>query len=140
MNVPRWFEKELKVINPNYYVTRNNAWRNGGIWEIRLKKDFERSEIVQGKEIQDFEEVIQLHAKNPVMAVFEKLDNLALHELRRRRYLQLKYGSTEIEEIEKRSQQVKEAAGRLSTEMITDGFMKVHRQQMTHQVDMGANA
>ena len=115
MYVPEWFKKELKIIDPTYYVFPNEKYN---YYEIR--KDFHWYNGNEGTE----------HRASPSLANFKLLNNAALDSLRerKRRGLQFErkyYKDKVLREIERENREIREKNKEEALEMMTEGFMKI---------------
>jgi hypothetical protein len=134
MKAPAWFEKELKMIDPRYFLYWNEYY---GYWEIKCRMIFDRTvEIGVDGAWSDGtnhgiteKQVIRSRAENPTIAIHHVLNDGALIALRRRKYLRLKYkhDEDELKEIEEMNREATEKASRMGVEMIADGLIKMDK-------------
>jgi len=133
MNAPEWFLKELEMIDPRYFVAWNEPYR---YWEIKLRLKFDRKIEVEGGAVSDGthhmlteDQVIRYRVENPTIAIEPYLNDLALNNLRRRKYLRLKYKGDfdELNEIAENNRQAEEKAHQLGIELIAEGLMKMDK-------------
>lgn len=132
MKAPAWFEKELKMIDPRYFLLWNELY---GYWEIKCRMIFDRTVEIEGakseweKATRTPVQVIRARAENPTIAIHHVLNDGALIALRRRKYLRLKYkhDEDELKEIEEMNREATEKASRMGVEMIADGLIKMDK-------------
>lgn len=144
MIAEKWFLKELQMIDSRYFVVWNEMY---GYWEIKVRLDCDRKTETVSKEemdvpgvIKNAQEAMRVFAKNPTIAVELRLDDAALNDLRRRKYLRTKYvhNEDEIRDIAYRNKQAEEKASRLGIELIADGLIKLDKieNQRSQTYDM----
>lgn len=124
--IPRWFDKELLIIDPRYYVVRNDGLN---IFEIKVRMDFARK--------MDPGHFIRMH--NPTIAVFERLNDDALNDLRRRKWIAAhRHGGPEAElkEIIARNKEAKRKKIEMGHDQIAEGFMENYKYKRRHTVTM----
>lgn len=132
---PAWFVKELAVVDSTYFLWFNEEY---DYWEVKKKMDFNR------KIDEDVAKNIQLRAraKNPTVAVFRRLNDDAILEMRKRKYLGLKHhrayrDDDYINWIISQNREAKAKKKELADEMIADGAMRWHKARTSHRVDYG---
>lgn len=143
MVAPKWFLKELAMIDTRYFPIWNELY---GYWEIKVRMKVDRtvevpeqlmsgtSDGIHFDHIKSPAEALRWRAENPTVEVGTNLNDRLLNELRRRKYLKLKYkhDDDEIEDILDQNRQAKEKAGRLGFEMVAEGLIKLDKIQ-THR-------
>jgi hypothetical protein len=149
MYVPKWFLRELKIIDPTYFVTWNDEYQ---YFEIRKKMNMEKIVEVPGKEILSGEELhglrrpqlLKITMRNPTVAVFKILNDQALIDMRKRKYIGLKFQRNNdplayLKWIMAQNKEAKAKKEEIAHEMITDGIMKMHKLETSKTFDMGGN-
>lgn len=136
MTPPEWFLKELAVIDSSYFLFFNEEYQ---YWEVKKRMDFNR------KIGENVASNIQLRAraKNPTVAVFKRLNDDAILEMRKRKYLGLKHNRLYREDdyinwIIQQNREAKSKKKELADEMVADGAMRWFKARHSHQVDYGA--
>lgn len=133
MSIPTWFERELKFIDPDYYVFHNPIY---GYYEIKKR-------IEVSRKVDDNGMMKRLRMNNPTLAVFERLNDEALNRLRKRKIEGLKYRGNMMaymDDIVRQNQEAREKKRQLAAEMVTKGLMKIYNWGKTRQYDMGSVA
>jgi len=127
MIVPKWFERELKIIDPRYYPVWNTAWN---YWEIKCRLELSRS--VENPKTINNGEIIKLSLRNPTVAVFQSLSEDSLFQLRKRKYIGLKFhraydgNKAYIEDVLRRNAEAKSKKEELAAELMAEGYMKIY--------------
>ena len=120
MHVPEWFKRELKIIDPTYYVFMNN---NVGYNYYEIRKDFHWFNGTDRTE----------HWASPSLANFKLLNNAALDSLRerKRRGLQFEkkyYEDRLLQEIKRENREIREKNKELALDMMAEGFIRIEDQ------------
>lgn len=127
MVVPKFFERELKLIDPLYFAEWN---ADNEYWEVKRKMTEFHTSQLRG---------ISVKLHNPTVGVFSHLNDKALNELRERKWLRRRYpGKTYLDWILGRAKEAKEKKKQLGLEMAVEGFMKIGNWGKSVQFDMGA--
>ena len=112
MRPPDWFTKDLKIIDPTYYVVFNRKYE---YYEIKKQMNIVRNgELVVVK---------------PTLAVFHKLNERALDNLRQRKHMGLKYGGDPMKYLNYLNELNKEAKKKkqqFAIETMAEGYMRIH--------------
>jgi hypothetical protein len=131
---PKWFEKELSIIDPTYYVWQNPFYR---YYEIKKKIEVDNKIKMNG------ERYARLRLNNPTVAVFEHLNDNALNRLRKRKLegIRLRQNSLAyIQEIERQNKEAQEKKIQLGKEMVAKGLMKIFNWGKSKTYDMKTSA
>ena len=133
-SVPAWFKRELRVLDPRYFVIYNDDFC---YWEVKMKLDFSRKIDLPGSYTSDRTHHVatpasQLRVRmhNPTVAIFEDLNDRAMLELRQRRqaFLSRSPGQDdEVTEIAKRNKEARAKREEVGQQMVVDGFMEDHK-------------
>ena len=75
MTAPKWFLKDLEIIDPTYFPFWNEKM---GYWEMKKKMDIH---YIKGRH--------DYHVVDPTIGVFKELNNNALDNIRYRKQLSL---------------------------------------------------
>ena len=115
---PKWFLRELKIIDPKYFVAYNRRY---DYFEIRWKVHFYKE--VKGKYVE--------HRSQPTLATFRHLNDAALTNLRERKKLgeqfERKHDSNKyLQWIQELNREAKAKKQELALETITEGFMRIY--------------
>lgn len=133
MTAPKWFTEDLKRIDPRFYPSWNEYY---GYWEIKIRADLDLKET----NLRDPNMILHYAAKNPTIAVEKHLTEQLLEDLRRRKYLKMKYGAgrDEFAEMQKRNKEAKAKASALGIELMAEGFIKLDQiaNQRLQRYDM----
>jgi len=129
MNPPRWFVQDLRLIDPTYFPAWNDDYH---YWEIKKKLEVYRKDKDNGKAV---------FLKDPTVAVFETLDMRAVHRLRSRKLVGLKYAGTKkyLKDIERQNREAQAKGRELARDRIAREFMdayKISKRKMFY----GANS
>ena len=135
---PAGFLKQLDCIDPTYFVYFNEEY---GYWEIKKKMDFDRKideDAARNRQI-------RARAKDPTVGVFFRLNDDALLDLRKRKYLGLKHHRANREDdylnwIISQNREAKAKKRQMALEMMAEGMMKMHRMETSHTVVYGSKA
>lgn len=124
MHVPAWFKKELRWLDPTYYITLDESC---GDYEIRKDVTF----AIPGPEGKT-----KWFTESKILALFKKLDDSAMADLRFRKWLGRRYevpnkSKQWLEMIIKRDKEMKAKKKAEAQEMIAEGLMKMHRMETT---------
>ena len=112
MRPPRWFLRELEIIDSTYYVVFNKRCR---YYEIKKQMN-----VVKDR---------RLVVVRPTLAVFPRLNDRALNNLRERKYIGRKYARDPklyLKYINKLNEEAKKKKEDLAIEMMAEGYMKIH--------------
>ena len=112
MRPPNWFTKELKIIDDTYYVVFNKRYE---YYEIKK----EMNVIKDGR----------LVVVKPTLAVFRRLNDRALNNLRERKYTGRKFSADPMKYLSYLNSLNKEAKAKkreLALEMMSHGYMAIH--------------
>lgn len=110
--IPRWFERELKLLDPKYFVVYNDHY---DYFEIKHTVRM----IRHGKEL----------ISKPNLATFKVLNDAAMTNLRYRKHLGLKFqGDTDkyLNWIRSMNKESKAKSRQLGLEMMTEGYMRIY--------------
>ena len=110
--VPNWFKRELKILDPKYYVVYNDHYN---YFEIKHTVRI----IRHGREF----------ISRPNLAVFKVLNDAAMTNLRKRKYVGRKFqGDTKkyLNWIRRNNEEAKEKKRQIGLEMMTEGYMRIH--------------
>ncbi|MCK4829685.1 hypothetical protein KA005_78905 [bacterium] len=129
--ISQWFLKELLVIDPTYFVKWDKHFNS--YYSVHKRMNINRIDKDTG---------ICINIKNPVVATFKHLNHSALDNLRKRKQMGAKFCKPHdplayLKFIVKQNQEGKRKAKQLAREMVTEGFMKIHKLQTSKQFDMG---
>jgi hypothetical protein len=123
MIAPKWFIKDLEVVDKSYFPAWNEKM---GYWEIKKKMH----------EYHLFHRFF-VEIKDPTIGVFKELNNNALDNIRMRRRLSLKYpGKSYYKWILDQAKESREKKSQLAVEMATEGMMKILNLGKSKQFDM----
>lgn len=114
---PKWFLDELEIIDPTYFVVRNEDYQ---YYEIKRKMDIDRKDKDNGKRV-------RIH--NPTVAVFHTLNDEALLSIRRRKYIGLQYKQDSmayLKDIQKQNKEAREKAKQIAREQMAEGYMRIY--------------
>lgn len=128
--IPRWFEKDLAIIDPSYYVFYNDLY---DYFEIKRRMDVSRKVAITEEKLRH----VRVH--NPTVAVFKILNDAALLDLRKRKYIGLKFhraykDDAYLDWLVAQNREAKKKKQELAHEMMAEGFMEMHRLQTRHTV------
>lgn len=115
--VPKWFSRELKMIDPSYYVQFNDHY---GYFEIKKRVHYY---------VMDGWGRSEERLEAPSLATFKLLNDAALTNLRKRKLVGLKFkGSTKayLKYLRSLNQESKRKGKALAREMMAEGFMRIH--------------
>ena len=125
MIVPNWFSRELKIIDPLYFVEWNTHYE---YWEIKRKMTERYVDVRKG---------IAIKFVNPTVGVFRYLNDTALNNLRERKYLSRRYPGTKyVDWLLSQAKDAKEKKRELALEMTTEGFMRIMNYGKSKMFDM----
>lgn len=112
MRPPDWFTKELKIIDDTYYVVFNRKYE---YYEIKKEMNVVRNgELVVVK---------------PTLAVFHRLNERALDNLRQRKLMGLKYSGDPkkyLNYLNELNKEAKKKKQQLAIETMAHGYMAIH--------------
>lgn len=82
--IPTWFERDLALIDPEYFVVYNDHY---DYFEIKRKMSFSRKVEIPGSATADGrvlrkDQLLKVAMRNPTVAVFKILNDAALLNLR----------------------------------------------------------
>ena len=136
MTPPEWFIRELKLIDPLYFVWWNDEYE---YWEIKVKKEFvRRADSLSTPTMQ-----VIVRAKNPTIDVVHSLDQRCLHNLRRRKFLDDQDARADpdrdpyLDRLIDRNKEAKRKKILLGREMVAEGLIKQQRMKTTADFDLG---
>jgi len=112
MRLPKWFERELEIIDSTYYVVFNREYQ---YYEIKKEMNV----------IKDGELVIV----KPTLAVFRRLNDRALENLRERKHTGRKYARDPMLYLKYLNNLNKEAKAKkkeLAMEIMAEGYIRIH--------------
>ena len=112
MHAPKWFARELQIIDDTYFVVFNKMYE---YYEIKKQMN-----VVQNGE---------LVVVKPTLAVFRKLNDRALNNLRERKYEGRKYaGDSEkyLNHLNALNEEAKKKKQKLAVEMMAEGYVRIH--------------
>lgn len=112
MRAPRWFERELKAIDSTYFAVFNKKYH---YYEIKKEMNVVRD----GK----------LVVVKPTLAVFRRLNETSLNNLRERKYMGRKYAGDPMKYLNYLNSlnvESKKKKQKLALETMTEGYMRIH--------------
>ncbi len=112
MRPPKWFTKELQIIDDTYYVVFNKMYE---YYEIKKQMNVVKDGM--------------LVVVKPTLAVFRKLNDKALNNLRERKYTGRKYAGDPkkyLNYINSLNEEAKKKKQRLAIEIMSEGYMRIH--------------
>ena len=112
MRPPKWFTRELEIIDNTYYVVFNRRYE---YYEIKKQMNV----IKDGR----------LVVVKPTLAVFRRLNDRALNNLRERKYMGRKYAGDPkkyLNYINSLNVEAKKKKQELAVETMAEGYMKIH--------------
>lgn len=112
MRPPRWFEKELSFIDSTYFIAYNKKYQ---YYEIKKRMNI----IKDGRFV----------VTQPTLAVFKRLNDNALNNLRERKYMGRKYSGDPkkyLGYINSLNKEAKQKKRDLALEMMAEGYLKIH--------------
>jgi len=125
MHIPKWFTSELASIDPKYFIEYNDAYN---YYEIKHHVEY--------CVVDDWGRV-EKRSVNPTVAVFQHLNDAALTDIRRRKKIGEMFARLSDKDSAKayrkwivnQNAEAKRKAQELADEMMTKGFMKIHKLQ-----------
>lgn len=108
----KWFIRELEIIDNTYFVVFNKRYE---YYEIKKQMNVVRNG--------------DLVVVRPTLAVFRKLNDRALDNLRERKHMGLKYGGDSMKYLKYLNRLNKEAKKKkrgLALEMMAEGYVRIH--------------
>ena len=116
--VNKCFKRDLKVLDPSYFVRYNNEYQ---YYEIKKKMDVKRTDKDKG---------IKVRIKDPTVAVFHHLNDSAIQNMQERKFLGRKYdGEKYLNWIKSRNKESRAKKKQIAREMVAEGFMEEHKFQ-----------
>ena len=112
MRPPRWFEKELKIIDDTYFIVFNRKYH---YYEIKKQMNI----IQEG----------HLVVVKPTLAVFRRLNDRALNNLRERKCEGRKYAGKDNEylnHLKRLNEDAKVKKRELGMEVMAEGYVRIH--------------
>jgi len=112
MRPPKWFERELQIIDDSYFVVFNKRY---SYYEIKK----EMNVIKDG----------HLVVVRPTLAVFRKLNDKALNNLRERKFMGRKYAGDPkkyLNYLNSLNEEAKKKKQKLAVEIMAEGYMRIH--------------
>uniref|UniRef100_A0A6M3IYK0 Uncharacterized protein n=1 Tax=viral metagenome TaxID=1070528 RepID=A0A6M3IYK0_9ZZZZ len=126
MIVSRWFDKELKLIDPLYFAEWNEDML---YWEIKRKMTAFYTDR-SGR--------IEVKVNNPTVGVFKHLNDEALENLRERKWLSRRYpGDSYITWLFNQAKEAKAKKEQMGLEMAAEGMLRIFSTKQTF--DMAAS-
>jgi len=112
MRPPKWFERELQIIDDTYFVVFNKIYK---YYEIKKQMNVVRDgELVVAK---------------PTLAVFRRLNERALDNLRQRKFMGRKYSGDPkkyLNYLNSLNVESKKKKRHLAMEMMAEGYVRIH--------------
>jgi hypothetical protein len=116
--VNKCFKRDLKVLDPSYFVRYNSEFQ---YYEIKKKMDVKRTDKDNG---------IKVRIKDPTVATFRHLNDSAIQNMNKRKYLGRKYeGDKYLEWIKNTNKEARAKGKTLAREMVAEGFMEEYKHQ-----------
>jgi len=112
MRPPKWFERELQIIDDTYFVVFNREYE---YYEIKKQMN-----VVKNGE---------LVVVKPTLAVFRRLNETALDNLRERKFMGRKYAGDPkkyLKYINGLNEEAKKKKQELAVEIMAEGYMRIH--------------
>jgi len=112
MHAPKWFERELEIIDPTYFVVFNKKYQ---YYEIKKQMNV----VKEGG----------LVVVRPTLAVFRRLNDRALNNLRERKHTGRKYAGDSkkyLNYLNSLNVESKKKKRELAHEMMAEGYMRIH--------------
>jgi len=112
MRPPKWFERELQIIDDTYFVVFNREYE---YYEIKKQMN-----VVKNGE---------LVVVKPTLAVFRRLNERALNNLRERKHMGIKYAGDPkkyLKYINSLNVEAKKKKQQLAIETMAEGYMRIH--------------
>lgn len=116
--VNKCFKRDLKVLDPSYFVRYNSEYQ---YYEIKRKMDVKRTDKDNG---------IKVRIKDPTVAVFHHLNDSAIQNMQKRKFLGRKYdGEKYLKWIKNRNKEASTKKKQIAREMVAEGFMEEYKFQ-----------
>lgn len=116
--VNKCFKRDLKVLDPSYFVRYNDEYQ---YYEIKKKMSVKRTDKENG---------IRVRIKDPTVAIFHHLNDSAIQNMNKRKFLGRKYdGEKYLKWIKDRNKESKAKGKALAREMVAEGFMEEYKHQ-----------
>ncbi len=116
--VPRCFKRDLRVLDPSYFVRYNSEYQ---YYEIKRKMSVNRTDKDNG---------LRVKIKDPTVAVFHHLNDSAIQNMQERKFLGRKYdGEKYLKWIKNRNKESRAKKKQIAREMVAEGFMEEHKFQ-----------
>ena len=112
MHPRKWFERELELIDPTYFVVFNKRYQ---YYEIKKQMNVVRNG--------------ELVVVRPTLAVFRRLNDRALDNLRQRKFMGIKYSGDSkkyLNYLNSLNKEAKKKKQEFAMEMMAEGYMKIH--------------
>lgn len=112
MRPPDWFTRELRIIDDTYYVVFN---KNYEYYEIKKQMNV----------VKDGDLVVV----KPTLAVFRRLNDRALNNLRERKFMGRKYAGDPkkyLNYLNSLNVESKKKKQQLALETMTEGYIRIH--------------
>ena len=112
MRPPRWFTRELEIIDDTYFVVFNRRYE---YYEIKKQMN-----VVKDS---------RLVVVKPTLAVFRRLNDRALDNLRERKFMGRKYAGDPkkyLNYLNSLNVEAKKKKQQLALEMMAHGYMAIH--------------
>lgn len=112
MHPQKWFSRELEIIDDTYYVVFNKKYE---YYEIKKQMN-----VVKNGE---------LVVVKPTLAVFRRLNDRALNNLRERKYVGRKYARDPmlyLKYLNSLNEEAKKKKHELALEVMAHGLMRIH--------------
>lgn len=113
--VNKCFKRDLKVLDPSYFVKYNDEYR---YYEIKRKMDVKRTDKENG---------IKVKIKDPTVAIFHHLNDSAIQNMQKRKFLGRQYdGDKYLQWIKNRNKEARVKRKIVAQEMQVEGHMRRH--------------
>jgi len=112
MSPRKWFERELAIIDSTYFVVFNKRYQ---YYEIKKQMNVVRNG--------------GLVVVRPTLAVFRRLNDRALDNLRERKFMGIKYGGEPekyLNYLNGLNVESKKKKRELAMEMMAEGYVRIH--------------
>lgn len=112
MRAPKWFERELQIIDDSYFVVFNKMYE---YYEVKKQMNV----VKNGR----------LVVVRPTLAVFRRLNERALDNLRQRKFMGRKYSGDPkkyLKYLNSLNVESKKKKRHLAMEMMAEGYVRIH--------------
>jgi len=122
--VPKWFEKDLKIIDPDYVVVYNPEY---DVFEIKSRIAIRKGNVPKWLVFN--------------LAVFKQLNQAALENLRYRKHLGKKYAKKGeyLKWIKEMNAEAKAKRKQVALEMQAEGYIRIHNFGRKKYFDFGGH-